>query len=408
MESIAYALPVLLLLIAFEYYTAKRKNLKYYEFKDTITNFSISILDRVTAILFAGFFYFVYNYLYIHFAIFHFEQTWYNWVILFILVDFLWYWYHRAGHEVNLFWAVHVVHHSSNEYNLTVGTRITILQSLVRLAFWGILPIIGFSANMIMLSLLIQGVYPFFVHTRFIGKLHPVIEFFLVTPSHHRVHHGSNEIYIDKNYGSISIVWDRVFGTFQEEVEEVRYGLSKPIESRSLLWHIFHYFAELYYAIQAEKSFVNKVKILFGKPELVDGSLRVKLEEKFLTPKFQNNTSLSVAFERYIIAQIVFSIVSLLILLYFYNDIILYSMWLSACIIIFTLINCGAILERKRWVFYLEYVRFINVLILINMYFNVLFVHVIGFVLLFLSIMFFDTLRKTYMRHLTKNMTSWE
>lgn len=394
MESIALALPLLLALIGWEYWVAKKRNLAYYEFKDSITNLSIAVLDRITALLCAGFFFLIYDFVQKNYGILNIQRTWGNWLILFIVVDFLWYWYHRTSHEVNLFWAVHVVHHSSNEFNLSVGTRITVLQSIVRLLFWIVLPLIGFPAHMIMWILLVQGVYPFFVHTRFIGKL-GWIEYVLVTPSHHRVHHASNEQYLDKNYGGVFIVWDRLFGTYAEEKNEIQYGLTKPLTSRSLLWHIFHYFVELYYSFRFARGIRNKVKILVGKPDLIDPSLRPRLELQFLTPK--QNSPLALEFHRYIIFQLMASIFSLFVLLFFYSQFsVLFLVGGSLCVI-FTLINCGAILEQKSWVFHLEYFRFLLVVFLIFYVCQQETIWIIGIGLIALSLSYFHRLRRMYM-----------
>ncbi len=397
MESIALALPVLLLFIWLEYYVSKKKQKNYYKFNDSITNFSIAILDRITGMLFVSFFFLIYDFTQKKFGIFEITGTWYNWLILFFLVDFLWYWYHRSSHEINVFWAVHVVHHSSDEFNLVVGTRITLLQSLVRLIFWILLPLLGFPAPMIMLILLIQGVYPFFVHTRFIGKL-GILESFLVTPSHHRVHHGSNESYIDKNYGGVLIIWDRLFGTFAEETEEVKYGITKPLTTTSLLWHIFHFILELYYSVKITKGFINKIKILFGGPELIDPTLRPKLEQRFLSKKY--NFPISKAFKRYVIWQIGVSVVALLALLYFFNDIPNPYLLVFSLVVVLTLVNCGAILEQKRWIFHLEYARGISLLALSMYTWQDTIVWGSLTMIFILSILGFEDMRKYYFRQL--------
>lgn len=393
MENVALALPVLLLLIGWEYWASKKKNLKYYEFNDSITNLSIAILDRVTAILAAGLFYFVYDYFQRHFGILAIQKSWYTWAILFVLVDFLWYWYHRSSHEINLFWAVHVVHHSSNEFNLSVGTRITIFQTLVRMAFWIVLPLIGFPAQMIMLILLVQGVYPFFVHTRMVGKL-GWLEYVMVTPSHHRVHHASNEVYLDKNYGGVFIVWDRLFGTFALEEEEIHYGLTKPLTSRSLLWHLFHFFVELYYATQLTKGFFNKIGILLGGPDKIDPTLRPALEKKFLTPVQKG--PLAFEFHRYIVLQISLSIGLLLLMLYYYDPLPMPTLVAGSWIVILTLINCGAILEQKSWVFHLEYLRFLSITVLAAYTWQYEWVWATVLLLIAVSLVYFQKLRKTY------------
>src|SRR4029079_5250392 len=184
------------------------------------------------------------------------------WIMLFILTDLIWYWYHRLAHEINILWTVHVVHHQSEEFNYTASSRITVLQALVRTGFWCILPLVGFPASMITSLLLIHGCYPFFVHTRLIGKL-GILEYIFVTPSHHRVHHASNEKYLDKNYGDVFIIWDKLFGTFQKEEDGVaiQFGLTHPLKSYSFLWQHFHFIAELLLAARKTQGVRNKAKL---------------------------------------------------------------------------------------------------------------------------------------------------
>jgi len=403
MENIAYAIPVLLLSMWLENKYAISKGLKFYEFKDTISNISIGILDRILGLLCAGLFYFIYDFLYQHFAFSHIPQNWYTWLIIFFAVDFLYYWYHRASHEVNLFWAVHVVHHSSNEYNYSVGTRVTILQSIMRMVFFIILPVIGFKANMIVLMLLIQGVIPFFVHTRFVKKMPAWFEFIFVTPAHHRVHHGRNETYLDKNYGGVLIIWDRIFNTFTEETEDVQFGLTKPMESKSLLWQLFHFILELSISVKNANGIVNKFKVLFGKPEVIQADLRETLEDKFLTPKPIAKSNLTDLFKNYVVLQLSVSIVALLFMLYFYDTMNTAIMWFSSVILIITLINCGAILEQKTWVFYLEYLRFVLSLAFIIYLFPVVITYLFTFLLFVASILFFSKCKISYNNQLIGN-----
>src|SRR5436189_4138555 len=133
---------------------------------------------------------------------------------------------------------------------------------------------------MITSMLLVHGLYPFFIHTRLIGKL-GILEYILVTPSHHRVHHASNEKYLDKNYGDVLIIWDKLFGTFAKEEEAPVYGLTKPLNTYSFLWQHFHFFIELWLAIKKANCFKEKIKVLFGKPEKVDPALRKEAENIF-------------------------------------------------------------------------------------------------------------------------------
>jgi len=391
MESVALALPVLLAIMALEFYFSKKRGKKYFSFPDTISNLSIGIIDRLCSLLFAGFFYFVYQYLQTHFAILVIKPTALNWLIMFMLVDFLWYWYHRASHEVNIFWAQHVVHHSSKEFNYIVGARVTILQSFVRLLFWCILPVIGFTAPMIVLMLLIHAVYQFFTHTQMVGKL-GFLEYFLVTPSHHRVHHGSNEKYLDKNYGGFFIVWDRLFGTFAEEKEQVKFGLTKPLTSRSLIWQIFHVWVELYAAVKLEKRWVNKLKILFGKPDLINPNIRKKAEKFFLTKKIKGK--ISDLFKQYIVYQMAFSLLALILLLYFSQALKIWETYAIVTGIVLTLINCGAIMEQRKWVFHLEFARFVLIILAAGCY-NVQWIAP-GVIVLCVFLIYYSSLQRFY------------
>lgn len=153
-----------------------------------------------------------------------------TWIALFVADDFAYYWYHRTHHTIRVFWASHVVHHSSQHYNLSTALRQT-WTPFTAVPFWVLLAFAGFAPWIILLQQSISLLYQFFIHTERIGKLWRPVEFVFNTPSHHRVHHGSNEKYLDTNYGGILIVWDRLFGTFQPEGERVVYGLTKNIET---------------------------------------------------------------------------------------------------------------------------------------------------------------------------------
>jgi len=135
-------------------------------------------------------------------------------MLLLLATDLVWYWYHRLGHEINILWGAHIVHHHSEDFNYTVSARITTLQSIVRNVFWSILPFAGFQPGMVIVILVIHGTYSFFTHTQVIGKL-GWAEYIFITPTHHGVHHASNPKYLNKNYGDIFVFWDKLFGTFQ-------------------------------------------------------------------------------------------------------------------------------------------------------------------------------------------------
>ncbi|RYU93528.1 sterol desaturase family protein [Emticicia agri] len=392
---LALAVPFFLFFIWLEYYIAQKQGKSYFKFNSSIANINVGIAERLIDLFTAGGFYFFYDYLHTHFAIFDIQPSILLWIALLLATDFLWYWYHRFGHEVNLFWGFHVVHHQSEEFNYTAATRITIFQSVVRTAFWSVLPIIGFPAEMITTILLVHGIYPFFTHTRLIGKL-GILEYIMVTPSHHRVHHASNEEYLDKNFGDMFIIWDKLFGTFAEEKEEPTYGLTKQLGSYSFLWQHFHFLVEIGYAAKTEKGLLNKLKVIFGRPSSFSPDMRHKAEKKFLAVrKVKVHTT---KFRTYVVAQIAFIIIALFLLLLFEHYIPLFLQVMVALFILITLINCGAIMEQRRWVFYLEFVRASLVTITTYYYFPSPTLTGMLILLLITGIAYFSSLQKQYLR----------
>lgn len=171
--------------------------------------------------------------------------TWQAWVAVLFVDDFSYYWYHRAHHEIRLLWASHVVHHSSERYNLSTALRQT-WTPYTSLLFWIWMPLVGFHPIMILTSQSLNLLYQFWIHTERIDKLHPAVEYVFNTPSHHRVHHGSQDQYLDRNYGGILIVFDRWFGTFEPEEEAVRYGLTSNIETYNPLRVAFHEYGAIW------------------------------------------------------------------------------------------------------------------------------------------------------------------
>lgn len=330
----------------------KRKS--NYHFNDTVSNISIGIVERFLNVSFSLFSIFWFDYLFNHFALFQFETKWYAWFLLFLLIDFLWYWYHRLGHEIALFWAFHIVHHQSSTFNLTTATRITILQAFVRILFWSVLPIIGFDPKVIYLLLLVHGLYSFFTHTEVIGKL-GFLENIFITPSHHRVHHASNEKYLDKNYGDVFVFWDKLFHTFQVEEEAPVYGLTKPLGSHSFLWQHFHYLIELYLIMGSTKGVVNKFNVLIATPDVVSEEIQIKAKELFHIVS-NKHKQISYRLKYYILIQL---LVALGILEWFLisSSIDVFGYVYASVLIILTMINCGALLEKKKWTFFVEYLR---------------------------------------------------
>jgi sterol desaturase/sphingolipid hydroxylase (fatty acid hydroxylase superfamily) len=364
LNYMALAVPLFLFMIGLEYLASKISRKQVFNFTSSITNMNVGVAERLADMFTTASFYFFYEYLHKHYAIFDIRPGVMMWIALVLATDLVWYWYHRLGHEINVLWGFHVVHHTSEEFNYTAGTRITVFQAFVRTACWSVLPVIGFPAAMITTMLLIHGLYPFFTHTQMIGKL-GILEYFLVTPSHHRVHHASNEAYLDKNFGDMFIIWDKLFGTFAKEDETPQYGLTKQLESHSFLWQHFHYLVELGYAVRQARGWMARLKVIFGRPADFDPAFRAIAEKRFLSKNKVRTKSQK--FRVYVVAQFAVMVTTLFFLLLFEHYLSLYVQVTTAMVILVTLINCGAILEQRRWVFYLEFVR--GLLIILTTYY---------------------------------------
>lgn len=187
------------------------------------------------------------------------------WSALLLSEDFMFYWMHRIDHYCRFFWAVHVTHHSSEEFNLTVGFRSSVFQPLYRFVYFIPLSLVGFDPLDVMFMYAATQIYGILIHTKTVGNLGP-LEWVLSTPSHHRVHHASNIKYLDKNMGMILIIWDRVFGTFAKEEEEVVYGLTTNIKTYNPITMVFHEWKAIFEDLKKQTSLKNKFMYVFGPP----------------------------------------------------------------------------------------------------------------------------------------------
>ncbi|RZL19487.1 MAG: fatty acid hydroxylase family protein [Pedobacter sp.] len=259
-------------------------------------------------------------------------------------------------------------HHQSEEFNLTAAARITTIQAVFRNVFWCALPLIGFHPNMIITILLAHGAYSFFTHTQLIGKI-AWLEYIFITPSLHGVHHASDEKYLDKNYGDVFVFWDKLFGTFQTEEEAPKYGLTHPIKSYSFLWQHFHYYLEIIEACKRASGFKAKWIAVFGSPALMDQNIRPYLEEKYRQSKKQSKP---IQFRFYLNIQLIIVVAFLTITTLFYRQLSALDSISILIFILLTLINIGALLEQRRWIYYLECFRLILITAYIFYTFNVL------------------------------------
>jgi sterol desaturase/sphingolipid hydroxylase (fatty acid hydroxylase superfamily) len=230
------AIPYFLGLLWLEARVARRRGLRLHEARDSAASLAMGLGDLAVQMLWKGTAFAFYFWLY-RYRLFDPGTGLAAFALLFVAEDCCYYWFHRAHHEVRVLWAAHVAHHSSRRYHLATALRQTWTAQVTGLAFYAPLPLLGFHPALIAAMQAVSLVYQFWIHTELIDRLGP-LEWVLNTPSHHRVHHGSNPRYLDRNHGGILIVWDRLFGTFEPEGEAVDYGLTKNLTSHSP-WEIF-------------------------------------------------------------------------------------------------------------------------------------------------------------------------
>jgi sterol desaturase/sphingolipid hydroxylase (fatty acid hydroxylase superfamily) len=235
---IAYAVPIFLLLLVLEALVGRRGGVRGYEVRDTFASLAMGLGNVGIAAITKGVMFATWVVLY-EYRLFDLGHSWWVWPLLIVAEDFCYYWFHRAHHEVRLLWAAHVNHHSSQRYNLSTALRQSWTTPFTGPLFWLPLPLIGFDPVMILTAQAISLVYQFWIHTEHIDRLGP-LEWIFNTPSHHRVHHGSNPEYLDRNHGGILIIWDRLFGTFEKERAPVHYGLTTNIETYNPIRIAFH------------------------------------------------------------------------------------------------------------------------------------------------------------------------
>lgn len=357
-DYIALSVPVFFLLIGIELAYFFYKKLKYYRFNDSIANISQGIGSQLTGLFMKTALFFGYKYIFEHWRLFDLPDAIWVWVILFIGVDFCYYWFHRMSHQVNALWAAHIVHHQSEEYNLTVALRQSWFQSWFSWIFYLPLAWIGFDPIMFVTLSAFNTIYQFWIHTRAIKSM-GFLEHIINTPSHHRVHHGSNPKYIDKNHAGSLIIWDKMFGTFQKEEEEVYYGITKPLASWNPVWANLHYWAELWTTAKKTDNVADKIRIFLKPP----GWFPAKMGGFQPAPEIDvaNYKKFDMQYEKnlvsYVFLQFLIALSSGSALLFLYPKMQPVMVIFGVIFSVLTLLTCGVLLENKSWVRNVEYFR---------------------------------------------------
>jgi alkylglycerol monooxygenase len=357
LDPIKLAIPFYFLLIVIELVVSHCQNIKRYRFNDTITNINSGSSMMIATTMLRVFGISLYTYIYEHFAVFNIPSTWVMLIICFVLDDFLYYWGHRMTHEVNVAWSSHVVHHHSEEMNFSVALRQSWFQGIWTAPMYIPMALLGFNPMDVVIVHGFNLLYQYWVHTEMIDKM-GFMEYFMVTPSHHRVHHGRNPKYIDKNHAGVFIIWDKMFGTFQAEEEKPVYGTTKPLNSWNPVWANFEHFETLNGQLKKAVGFWNKIKVLFKKPGW-DAKAAVYMPfpevERGVTPKF--DTEAPQYLNGYIFFQYLITTAFIIYFLFNSNKMNWVDTFTLGGIILFQFATAGGMLEGKKAYFILEFVR---------------------------------------------------
>jgi alkylglycerol monooxygenase len=353
-----YLTPIALAFIITEVFFSWYLKRGYITFTEAMANFGTALANQTTNVLLLTAVLYTYGYLWEHYRIFTIELTWWSFILLLLGIDFVFYWVHRFGHEINILWAAHSPHHSAEEMNFFVAVRASVTQRLSSFMFFWVLTIVGFSPIHIYTMTGLHLFIAFLHHTEFIPKLWRPIEFIFTTPSHHRVHHGVNFQYLDKNYGEFLIIWDRMFGTFAEEKEKVVYGIYDHPKSWNPVAINFHFYKVLWNYARETPYLWDKLRVWVmpagwrprGLPqkemiEITSGNQVKFRPEMFAKSKF------------YFALQSVLGIalmIGVISKLYGWS---VESRWIAGILLWWQIINWSGILEAKAWLWISETLR---------------------------------------------------
>jgi alkylglycerol monooxygenase len=360
LNPIVLSIPIFFILIGIELLVERFTHQKLYRLQDAIANLSCGITSQLSGLFLKIFAIGIYQFLFENFSFVTLDNTqWWYWVLLVLLVDLAYYWAHRMSHEINLFWGGHVVHHQSEEYNLSVALRQSSLQVIWTFGFSLPIAFLGFKTFDFALIAALNTLYQFWIHTETIKKLPRWFELIFNTPSHHRVHHGRDPKYIDKNHAGSLIIWDRMFGTFQEEEEKPTYGITRPLNSWNPVYANFSHYISMKEDLDRIEGWGDKIKYLFMKPgwlpEYLGGYRPAPSVDKSTYKKYDPPSTLLL--NLYVLFQYVICLGGTSIFLFNAEKISLRAQGFISILIAVMVVNCGVLFEQRSWVKWSEWVR---------------------------------------------------
>lgn len=369
---ILLAIPFFFLLMGIEWLMGYFKKQQLYRVNDSVINLVIGIGNQVFNLFFKGLLFGVYVWIYKNYAFFHIPATWWSFLLALIAFDFFFYWAHRWGHEMNIFWGAHSVHHQSEEYNLSVALRQSWFHNLLAFPIFLPIPFMGFEPTIFGGAAVAHTLYQFWIHTKLVDRMPRWFEWLLNTPSHHRVHHSIDPQYIDKNHAGVFMIWDRLFGTFIEEKKnvEIHYGITTPLNSWNPAWANIHYYIEM---MQKAKQMVwtDKLKLIFARPgwlpSYLGGFQTVKEVNTNLYTKYDLDTNQY--FKIYAVVQFFVLLWGGVQYMAHFKEISSFYKIVFFALLLITMLITGAIFENKKWMLYAEYVRLALVVVALNTFY---------------------------------------
>ena len=345
LNPIGVAVPLFFLFMVVEFFIAHKQKRQIYRLNDALADIGCGVGEQIIGLFAKIFKVAIFTFVSERFGLFSWstESVW-TWIVGFVGADFFYYWYHRFSHRVNFAWATHVVHHQSEEYNFAVALRQPWFTQFYSWAFYIPLALLGMPAIVYVISFSFNLLYQFLLHTRLVKTL-GVFEWLMNTPSHHRVHHGVEEKYLDKNYGGVFIVWDRIFGTFEPEKEEPTYGILKPLKTWNPLWANVQPFADLLKRSWHMQG-INKLWLWFAPPAWEPGKGEVI---PTFPPPGRDYDRDNKVMHSYLYFQQLPLVLVMTWLLLFEKDIDMALKISLALFLILTMVSWSALVEGRSW-----------------------------------------------------------
>lgn len=374
---ILFAIPFFFLLMGIEWWVARKQSKQVYRLNDSINNLVVGIGNRLFGLVNKGLLIGVAIWIKDHYAIWNIPATWWSFLLALLVFDFLFYWAHRWGHELNIFWGAHSVHHQSEEYNLSVALRQSWFHDMLAFPIFMVVPVMGFDVITFGSAAALHTIYQFWIHTKTIGRMPDWFEYIFNTPSHHRVHHSINPKYIDKNHAGVFMFWDRMFGTFQAEDsnDEIYYGITTQLKSWNPAWANVHYYTEMFQKA-ADMKWTDRIKFIWARPgwlpSYLGGYQAPKEVDAKQYAKYDSTTSLPMV--AYGVLQFVILLTATIQYMRYFSDITLFYKAVFFVLIFITMLIAGAIFENRKWIWYAEYARLVIAVLFLNIFYYTSFI----------------------------------